>query len=299
MTSAEKNGKSFSMRAAEIREQVRAANENLARLVEKSSVDPFSSATRSLIDKLMLVSTIGAVIATVGVVRPEVDLGPFKIDVHVVKFIPVFIAITIVFYGASVLSLATVEIQKWWATHRLSAATLQPITAVIDAAMTENRRIFKEQADLINEMIAAGEDVGELDKDNVALILKKAAADSDTRTEILKRELAKALQPLKRVRKQFAIGLAICDPAAYVRWLVYLPSHLLNYSRLSCSVVYLTFATAAQGNARRGRERGPRGDVWRLELRGPQPQDRSRLGKGAYGSRRSGHPGWHLGAPVG
>jgi len=66
MTSAEKNEKSFSMRAAEITEQAQAANENLARLVEKSSVDPFGSATRSFIDKLMLVSTIGAVMATVG-----------------------------------------------------------------------------------------------------------------------------------------------------------------------------------------------------------------------------------------
>src|SRR5258708_6928984 len=106
MTSAEKNGKSFSMSAAEIKEQVSAANENLARLVEKSSVDPFGSATRSLIDKLILVSAIGALVATFGVDKPEVNLGPFKIDVHVVKFIPFLIAITIVFYGASLLSLA-------------------------------------------------------------------------------------------------------------------------------------------------------------------------------------------------
>jgi hypothetical protein len=209
MTCAEKNEKSFSMRAAEITEQVRAANENLARHVEKSSVDPFGSATRSLIDKLLLVSTIGAVIATVGVVKPQVDLGPFKIDVHVVKFIPIFIAMTIVFYGASLLSLATADSRKWRATNRLSAATLQPGTGMIHALMEENREIFRQQAELINEMIAAGEDVGELDEDGVALIAKKAAKDADTRSEILQQEHAKLLQPVDRVNMQFKIGYAI------------------------------------------------------------------------------------------
>ncbi|MGY3482270.1 putative membrane protein YqjE [Bradyrhizobium sp. USDA 4011] len=208
MTCAEKNGKPFATRAAEITEQVRAANENLARLVEKSSVDPFGSATRSVIDKLMLVSTIGAVIATVGIVK-EVDLGPFKIDVHVVKFIPVFIAITIVFYGASLHSLATTDIRKWWATNRLSATSLQPVSAMILALMAENERIFREQAELFREMIAAGEDIGELDEDEVPLIVKKAAAEADARSEVLKREHAKLLQPVERERKQFAIGLAI------------------------------------------------------------------------------------------
>ena len=209
MTPAEKNGKSFFMRAAEITEQVRAANENLARLVEKSSVDPFGSATRSLIDKLMLVSTIGAVIASVGEVKPEIGLGPFKIDIHVVKFIPVFIAIAIAFYGASLLSLATADIRKWSATNRLSAATLQPMTAMILAAMAENDKTFRGQAELFKSMIAAGEDMGELDKDGIPLIVKAAAAEANTRSEILKREHAKVLQPVKRVRKQFVVGLAI------------------------------------------------------------------------------------------
>ncbi len=209
MTSEEKNGKSFSIRAAEITEQVRAANENLARLVEKSSVDPFGSATRSFIDKLMLVSTIGAIIATVGVVKPEVDLGTFKIDIHVVKFIPVFIAITIVLYGASLLSLATPDIRKWWATHRLSAATLQPASAMILAVMAESESTFREQGEFFKQKIAAGEDMGELDKDEVPLIVKNAAAEAATRSKILKRELAKLLRPVKRMRRQFAISLAI------------------------------------------------------------------------------------------
>jgi hypothetical protein len=209
MTSTEKNEKSFPIRAAEITEQVWAANENLARLVEKSSVDPFGAATRSLIDKLLLVSTIGAVVATVGAVKPEVDLGPFKLDIHVVKLIPVFIIATIVFYGASLLSLAAIDIRKWWATHRLSATTLKPITTIILTAMAENGRIFREQAELLNAMIEAGEDMGEVDQDEVPLIVKKAAAEANARSEILKAEHAKLLQPVNRVRRQFAIGLAI------------------------------------------------------------------------------------------
>ncbi|WP_316185925.1 MULTISPECIES: hypothetical protein [unclassified Bradyrhizobium] len=209
MTDAEGNENSYSTRAADIIDKVSAANENLMRLIEKSSVDPFSPATRPIIDKLLLVSTIGAVIATVGVAKPEVDLGPFKIDVHVVKFIPVLIAITIAFYGASLLSLATIDIRKWWATHRLSTATLQPTAAMISALMAENMNTLKMQGELFDEMIAAGEDMGELDEDKVPLIVKKAAAEANTRSEILTREHAKLYQPVDRIRRQFWIGLAI------------------------------------------------------------------------------------------
>jgi len=207
--SVEANAKPFSVIIAETTEQARAAEGNLQQLIEKTSVDPFGSATRSHIDKLILASSIGVLIATVGKVDPKVTLGPFTLAVEVVKFIPIFVAIAIAFYGASLLSLAVADIRKWRATYKLSVATIRPLIRNILAAMTKNQETFKDQAAIFQDMIKNGEELGELDEDGMPLIVKNAATAAHERSKIMKGELQKLLRPAARIRTQFAIALTI------------------------------------------------------------------------------------------
>jgi hypothetical protein len=205
----EANAKPLSVIIAETTEQARAAEGNLQQLIEKSSVDPFGSATRSHIDKLILASLIGVLLATVGHIDPSVHLGPFTIDVKVVKFIPAFITVAIVFYGASLLSLAIADIRKWRATYRLSVATMRPLIRNILAAMAENQRIFSDQGAFFREMMANGEEFGEADEDGIPLIVKEAAREANERSEGMKGELQKLLRPAVRMKTQFTIALSI------------------------------------------------------------------------------------------
>jgi hypothetical protein len=225
--------KSLSALVAQISAGMPTAESDLQQLVEKTSVDLFGSATRSLMDKLILASSIGALISTVGKVDEELALGPIKINVELVYVIPISLICVIAFYGLGFAILAQADVWRWRATYNQSVNLIRPFVERLQELLKHNAATYAEQAKLDQERITNGEDLGPDGEDGFLLKFKKDAKDASERSDEILKTILQITRRGVRAKQQamFSVLVFMVLPMAFgataIGLLTYFAVHVL------------------------------------------------------------------------
>lgn len=96
--------------------------DNLRTLRQATSVDLLSPSTRSELDKLLLTSLLGYLLAASRVTK--VSLGGFEVETSLIWAVPIAVLLIVLYLMASFGLLAFADVQRWRATYRINAAPL-------------------------------------------------------------------------------------------------------------------------------------------------------------------------------
>lgn len=113
--------------------------DNLRTLRQATSVDLLSPSTRSELDKLLLTSLLGYLLASSRLTR--VSLGGFEVETSLIWAVPIAVLLIDLYLIASFGILAFADVQRWRATYRINAAPLVALASELRSQVRDPREI--------------------------------------------------------------------------------------------------------------------------------------------------------------
>lgn len=158
---------------------------NLRTLRQATSVDLLSPSTRSELDKLLLASLLGYLLAVSRITR--VSLGGFEVETSLIWAVPIAVLLIDLYLIASFSLLAFADVQLWRASYRINAA---PLVA------------------LANELRAQVKDPGEIDDGDPMAISEQQALEHEA-------DLAKRSSSTPAGLEKLQLQVSIIFPIAF------------------------------------------------------------------------------------